>query len=284
MLAREGDTAIAVYTDEPLPPDYQDQTIVFTATTLVGSTGPPFERTPASYPGISDLDHNSITYPVVGQQILLTTDIVNDQNHSQDFVWIAQITDKDKKTQALSWINGTLNAQSSFSPTTSWIPTIIGDYRIVFFVWEIIGNPTALSPPIELDFKVLKENPMKHAAEKESTFDDLLTRQNLMEELRTVPRTGSVQNLTDAAQNFVVSEALQNNQISSILEGYTYNVECCSFSVDRQNPLLNQHVGLKFHIEEKYLFVTVTFDLKQEKVTAILKGSSDGFAIIPTEE
>ena len=267
-----------------MPPDYLYQTIDFTASTLIGSTGPPLERAPASNPRISDLDHNNLAYPVAGQQILLTTDISNDQNHSQDFVWIAQITDKDKKIHALSWINGTLNAQSSFSPTTSWIPTIVGDYRVVFFVWESITNPTALSPPIELDFTVLKENPVKHTAEKESTFDDLLTRQNLMEELRTVPRTGSVQNLTDVARNFVISEALQNNQVSSILEGYTYNVECCSFSVDRQNPLLNQHVGLKFHVEEKYLFVTVTFDLKQEKITAILKGSSDGFAIIPIEE
>ena len=157
LLAREGDTAIAVYTDEPLPPDFQDQTINFTATALIGSTGPPLERAPVRSPRISDLDHNIITHPSVGQQILLTSDISNDQNSIQNFVWIAQIMDKDKKTKALSWIDGTLNAQSSFSPTTSWIPENPGDYQAVFFVWESLTNPTALSPPIELDFVVSGE-------------------------------------------------------------------------------------------------------------------------------
>lgn len=188
LLAREGDTAIAVYTDEPLPTDFQDQTIDFTATTLIGSTGLPLERVLTSHPRISDLGHNPTSNPVVDQQILLTSDIVNDQNRSQNFVWIAQITDKDKKTQALSWINGTLNPQSSFSPTTSWIPTIAGDYRVMFFVWESITNPTALSPPIELNFTVLNDSPVKHMAETGYTSDELLTRQNLMEEIRAIPQ------------------------------------------------------------------------------------------------
>ena len=34
---------------------------------------------------------------------------------------------------------------------------------------------------------------------------------------------------------------------------------------------------------KKYLFVTATYDLKQEKVMAILKDSSDGFFVIPIE-
>ena len=273
-----GDTATAVY---PIPSEQKDAPL--TATTLIGSTGPPLERAPASNPRISDLDYNIVNYPVVGEQILLTSDIANDQKHNQNFVWIAQIMDKDKTTQALSWINGTLNAHSSFSPTTSWIPKVSGNYMVVFFVWESITNPTALSPPIELGFTVLDEDPTRHHYE-ELTDDQILERQNLIEELREIPRENTMDHLSADARDFVISEVLQNNQVSSILDGYTYDVECCSFSVDRQNPAFNQHVGLKFHVEEKYLFVTVTYDLKQEKITAILKGSSDGFSIIPIED
>ncbi|ABX13358.1 hypothetical protein [Nitrosopumilus maritimus] len=279
LYGNQGDTMTALYD----PQQSIDSKNFLTATTLLGSTGPPLERAPVSAPRISDLKHNTIVYPVVGEQVLLTSDIANQQDREQRFVWIAQIIDSDKKTQALSWIDGTLNPLSSFSPATSWIPNVAGDYRVVFFVWQSIENPTALSPPIEFDFTVLDEDPTRHHYE-ELTPDDLEARQNMIEELRTVPGENSMDHLSDDARDFVISEVLKNNKVSSILDGYTYDVECCSFSVDRKNPPLNQHVGLKFNVEEKYLFVTVTFDLKQEKITAILKGSSDGFSIIPVDD
>ncbi|WP_428325594.1 hypothetical protein [Nitrosopumilus sp.] len=275
----EGDTVTARYS----PITDESENVFLVSTMFLGLSAPPVERAPVSSPRIYDLEHNTIAYPVVGEQVLLTSDITSQQNREQPFVWIAQITDSEKKTQALSWINGTLNPQSSFSPTTSWTPQIAGEYQVVFFVWESIDNPSALSPPIELDFTVLDEDPTRHQYE-ELSDDQILERQNLIEELRIVPRENSMEHLSDDARDFVISEVLQNKQVSSILDGYTYDVECCSFSVDRQNPTLNQHVGLKFHVDEKYLFVTITFDLKQEKITAILKGSSDGFSIMPIDD
>lgn len=283
LLAREGDTAIVVYTDKPLPDDYLYQTIDFTATALIGSTGPPLERVPASNARITDIQGNFLGIAVVDKQALLTSDIVNQQvSRNQTFAWLVQVIDSEKKTQALSWIEGTLNPEESFSPTTSWIPEKEGDYHAVFFVWESVTNPTALSPPIELDFTVSYESPIENQY-VELTSDELLARQALIKELRTISRDEPMKNLTDTARDFVISEALKNNQVSLIFEDYTYNVECCSFSVDRQDPILNQNIGLKFHVEEIYLFVAVTYDLKQEKVISILKGSGDGFSIIPIE-
>ena len=280
LLASEGDTVTALYAPAL---NENSENMFMVATMFLGLTGPPLERAPVTAPRISDLDYNTIIYPVVGEQVLFTSDIANQQNHNQSFVWIAQIMDSEKKPQALSWIEGTLNPLSSFSPATSWIPTVAGDYKVAFFVWESITNPTALSPPIELDFTVLDER-LHGQGEDDLPPEDLLAKQEMIEQLRTIPRDEPEKNLTDTARDFVISEALKNNQVSSILEGYTYSVECCSFSVDRQNPTLNQHVGLKFHVEEKYLFVTVTYDLKQEKVIVILKNSSEGFAIIPVEK
>ena len=279
LYGNEGDTMIGLY--DPL--QSIDSKNFMTTTTLLGSTGPPLERAPVSAPRISDLKHHTIVYPVVGEQVLLTTDVANQQDREQRFVWIAQILDSDKKTQALSWIDGTLNPLSSFSPATSWIPKVAGEYKVVFFVWQSIDNPTALSPPKAFDFTVVNDDPTRHNYEELSS-EDLETRQNMIEELRTITRENSMDYLSDDARNFIISEVLKNYRTSSILDGYTYDVECCSFSVDRKNPPLNQHVGLKFHVQEKYLFVTVTYDLKQEKITSLLKGSSDGFSIIPVDD
>ena len=157
LHVQEGDTAIAIYTNDPMPPDYLHQKADLTATVLIGSTGPPLERAPATNARISDMNGNSIYTAGVDQQILLTSDVSNSQNRNQTFVWIAQVTDDKKKTQSLSWIEGALAPESSFSPTTSWIPENPGKYNVVFFVWESLTNPAALSPPIELDFTVSSE-------------------------------------------------------------------------------------------------------------------------------
>ena len=143
LYAMEGDTVTAQYYPISNP---ESENVFLVSTMFLGLTGQMLERVPVSNPMMYDLEHNIIDYPVAGGQILLTSDISNQQNRQQPFVWIAQIIDSEKKTQALSWINGTLNPQSSFSPTTSWSPNAAGDYRAVFFVWESITNPSAPVP------------------------------------------------------------------------------------------------------------------------------------------
>jgi hypothetical protein len=115
------------------------------------------------------LGGNEIDSPAIGEQVLLMSDIASQENHPQEFVWIAQTMDSKKTTVSLSWINGTINPQSSFSPSTSWIPQETGNYRTVFFVWESLDNPAALSPPVELEYAVVKERLAKNP-EKEITI------------------------------------------------------------------------------------------------------------------
>ncbi len=161
LLAREGDTTIAVYTDEPLPHDYLYQTVDFTATALIGSTGPPLERAPASNARIVNLFGNFIDSPSVGEQVQITSDISNEQDREQKFAYLVMIQDDTNTAVSLAWIDGTLNPESSFSPASSWIPQKEGDYTATMFVWESVDNPTALSPPIQMEFSVGKENPEK---------------------------------------------------------------------------------------------------------------------------
>ena len=165
----EGDTAIVTYFDNTLPLNHEFSEIHLMETTLIGMLGYPIERLPASNARIIDLGGNEIDSPAIGEQVLLMSDIASQEDHPQEFVWIAQTMDSKKTTVSLSWINGTINPQSSFSPSTSWIPQETGNYRTVFFVWESLDNPTALSPPVELEYTVVKERLAKNP-EKEITI------------------------------------------------------------------------------------------------------------------
>lgn len=155
LYTREGDTITAKYIDTTLPPPHltSDQ-LELTSTAFVGSTGPPLERAPAYDARIMDSFGNTIDMPVIGKQVHITSDIANGMNRQQKFVWIAQITDDQNKVVSLGWIDGILNSGDSFSPSVSWIPQKQGQYSATMFVWESVGNPTALSPPITIEFEV----------------------------------------------------------------------------------------------------------------------------------
>ena len=44
---------------------------------------------------------------------------------------------------------------SSKSLESSWVPTEAGIYEIVAFAWESVDNPTALSPPFDIEVNVV---------------------------------------------------------------------------------------------------------------------------------
>lgn len=163
LRVMEGDTGTVTYLDDTLPLDHEFSEIHLMETTLIGLTGPPLERVLASNARIVNLDGNQIISPVIDEQILLVSDIVSQENNPQKFVWLAQTVDSQNNVQSLSWINGTINPQSSFSPSTSWIPQDTGEYRTVFFVWESLDNPSALSPPVEIEFTVVTQRPVVYS-------------------------------------------------------------------------------------------------------------------------
>lgn len=158
LYMHEGDTATAKYIDDTLPPSYSSNELELIATTMMGSRGPPLERVPAYSFQIQDIAGNNILNMVpLGQQISLRSDLVNQYNRTQDFAYFVQIQDEYDRVVSLSWIQGTLMPFQKLSPSQSWIPTKSGAYSAVAFVWESLKNPSALSPPLTLDFDVSKE-------------------------------------------------------------------------------------------------------------------------------
>ncbi|MDE1842885.1 MAG: hypothetical protein KGH95_04465 [Thaumarchaeota archaeon] len=97
---------------------------------------------------------NGVWHTTVGKQVQITTDVANSQNRNQPFAYIVQIQNQDGVVYSLSWITGTLDAGQSLSPSQSWTPTAPGTYTAQVFVWEGVGNPDALSPPVTMQILV----------------------------------------------------------------------------------------------------------------------------------
>lgn len=158
LQVREGDTITAIYTDTTLPKPYSSEDeLKIDSTAFIGCSSPPLERVPASAARIVDSHGNTIDEPALGEQIAITSDVANGQDREQKFTWLAQILDEKNKVVSLGWINGTLNEGSAFSPSMSWMPQSTGKYTAAMFVWESLDNPTALSPPISIEFMVGSE-------------------------------------------------------------------------------------------------------------------------------
>lgn len=94
---------------------------------------------------------NSIT---VGQQVQVASDITNNQEKSQDFLYLVQIKDDVGYSVSVGWISGQLTPNQKFSPSLSWIPKNAGEYTAEIFVWEGIVNHKALSEYTTLQISI----------------------------------------------------------------------------------------------------------------------------------
>jgi hypothetical protein len=154
LLVSDGDSIQAKYIDTTLPPDYSSDSSEVTTSAFIGLLGVPAERVPVYNLKIIGKDGQKLTSVGVDQQIQITSDLKSSSSASQPFSYIVQIQDEKEVLVYLSWINGTLTPKQHFAPSISWTPQIAGKYTITVFVWEGIQNPSALSPPLGMDFDV----------------------------------------------------------------------------------------------------------------------------------
>ncbi len=94
---------------------------------------------------------------VVDEQIMIMTDISNNQDVQQNFAYITQVKNDNGVVISLPWLTGSLSPRQTFSPTQSWIQTESGIFHIQIFVWEGIDNPDALSPPLSMIVSVSEQ-------------------------------------------------------------------------------------------------------------------------------
>ena len=90
----------------------------------------------------------------VHQQIQISADITNNQDRSQNFVYIVQIKNENGLVVSLGWISGQLTLNQKLSPSLSWTPDKEGEFTAEIFVWEGLLNHNALSEYTMLQINV----------------------------------------------------------------------------------------------------------------------------------
>jgi hypothetical protein len=143
---KQGDDVTITYTDD-FPADFEseenDKDFDFSvsiggAETGTGSTTP-------SKPVLQDVSGKPVTSPSAGQQLVLSTTVVNNVNDDLPFVALLEVRDINGVTISLAWQTGTLNANDRADIGVSWTPQDPGTYTLRTFVISDLANPRVLS-------------------------------------------------------------------------------------------------------------------------------------------
>ncbi len=90
----------------------------------------------------------------VDQQFQISADITNNQEKSQNFVYLVQIKDKTGFVVSFGWISGQLTPDQKLSPSLSWSPDKSGEFTAEIYVWEGLINHKALTEYTMLQINV----------------------------------------------------------------------------------------------------------------------------------
>ena len=104
------------------------------------------ERTTISNPRLENSFGSTIIDNInVNQQIQISADIINNQEKSQNFVYLVQIKNEYGIGVSLGWFSGQLTPDQKLSPSLSWTSKESGEFTAEIFVWDGLKNHNALS-------------------------------------------------------------------------------------------------------------------------------------------
>ena len=112
----------------------------------------PLDRLQVTSPRLADFMGNTNSENViVNQLVVITADITNGQEVTQDFVYIVQIKDNQNIIRYLNFFKAEVTPTKTFSPGVSWAPNMSGKFVVEIYVWESFENPQPLSEFITLN-------------------------------------------------------------------------------------------------------------------------------------
>lgn len=97
-----------------------------------------------SEPQLVDMSGDPVADVQPEQPVMVQTNIRNNLEREQPFVYIVQVKDENDFTEMLTWIKGTMNAGKSFNTAISWTPEDEGTYTVEVFVWKDIDEPGSM--------------------------------------------------------------------------------------------------------------------------------------------
>ena len=113
------------------------------------------ERVTISDPRLEIVFGGSIRNDInVYQQVQISADITNNQEKSQNFVYLIQVKNEMGFVVSLDWITGQLLPNQKFNAARSWTPDNPGEFTAEIFVWEGIANHSALAEYTTLQINV----------------------------------------------------------------------------------------------------------------------------------
>lgn len=149
-----GDEVSIEYTDE-FPADFEDaeEDKDFVFTVPVGVGGDIGTTTPTA-PTLQDAAGQELDDVSAGQQVVLTTVVVNNVDESVPFTALIEVRDSNGVTVYLAWQTGVLNPSGQVEVGLSWIPENPGDYTIRTFIISDLETLRVLSPVVDSDITV----------------------------------------------------------------------------------------------------------------------------------
>lgn len=155
-----GDTVSVEYEDK-YPADYADrvETVLnpakdFTFKMSVGIGAGDVGSTSPSVPTLATVDGAAVTSVRTGQQVVLTSNIKNNEPGPRSYVAIVEVRDDDGITTFLQWQIGTLAGNGQQGVGISWLPDQRGTYELRVFVVSSLNNPIVLSEVIRTSVTV----------------------------------------------------------------------------------------------------------------------------------
>jgi hypothetical protein len=154
ISVNQGDDITVVYTDE-FPADFEeeeeDKDFDFVIPVGGGTTDTTTTVTP---PEPQDVTGETLDEISAGQQVVLTTNVVNNNAGSQPFVALIEVRDSSGITVYLAWQTGLLPANGQAQVGLSWTAENPGDYTVRTFVISDLASPDVLSKIAETDITV----------------------------------------------------------------------------------------------------------------------------------
>jgi hypothetical protein len=154
VSVKKGDSLTVKYTDN-YPADYASRVRnvadpskdFYFNVQIGGSLGGVTSTTPSqSVP--SDLSGNPVSEVKAGQQVLLRSNIVNNEDSSRTFTAVIQTEDANGIVVALGIVSGEITANGQTSVGSAFTPDVSGNYTVkVFVLSNLSNNPTILATP-----------------------------------------------------------------------------------------------------------------------------------------
>jgi len=113
--------------------------------TLQFGAPPPVYKEATTTPALQDTAGNPVTAPKVGTLVTVTSTITNNQDTAQTTLYIVQVKDSAGAVVYLSFVSGTIPANTALQFGVGWTPTAPGRYTIEVFAWDGFATANVLA-------------------------------------------------------------------------------------------------------------------------------------------